>query len=314
MGCMQLIALAAAVLAAAESDFSRNVAPMLERCCLQCHRPGGPGAYDFTRPAEVKRVARTLLAVVESGAMPPFLPVEGVIAFPSRPSADEIKTLKAWVERGAEIDGSRELRPATPPETREPIAAWDVAEGWTVGANESRQMRSFIAGVAERPLVVGGWRVRAKTPGLVARTLLSAGDAALARSLDERDASLGFKLTGDLATRPAGGVAGVGIDGEFVFPNGFAVAVAADEAIVAECHADGRGRDESGRFSLEALPPIAVGASPIRMLHAMTVGGGGAERETRDGAVMTSIVPPNDRDIDLVAIVLRPGMYAVRVR
>ncbi|MBM4052236.1 MAG: hypothetical protein FJ270_05780 [Planctomycetes bacterium] len=311
---MQLIALAIAALTASEPDFARDVAPVLERCCLHCHRPGGPGAYDFTRPAEVKRVSRTLLAVIESGVMPPFLPVEGVVEFPSRPTEDEINALKAWVERGDGIDGAVDLHPATLPETREPIVAWDVADGWTIGANDNRQMRSFIAGIADRPLVVGGWRVRAKTPGLVARTLLCAGDAKLAKSLDERDASLGFKLTGDLATRPAGGIGGVGIDGAFVLPDGFAISIAANEAIVAECHADGRGRDESGRFRLEALPPVVVGESPIRMLHAMTVGGGGAERETCVGDTVTSVAPPNDRDVDLVAIVLRPGMYAVRVR
>ncbi|MBM4110755.1 MAG: hypothetical protein FJ254_05275 [Phycisphaerae bacterium] len=311
---MQLIALAVAALTTAGPDFARDVAPMLERCCLHCHRPGGPGAYDFTRPAEVKRVSRTLLTVIESGLMPPFLPVDGVVSVPPKPTADEISALKDWVERGAAIDGAVELQSAVPSVTREPIAAWDVADGWTIGANDNRQMRSFIVGVADRPLVVGGWRVRAKTPGLIARALLCAGDAKFAQSLDERDASLGFKLTGDLETRPAGGIGGVGIDGEFVLPDGFAISIAAAESIVAECHTDGRGRSECGQFRLEALPPVMVGESPVRLLRAVTVGGAGTERESCVGETVTIVAPPNERDLDLVAIVLRPGMYASRVR
>jgi hypothetical protein len=303
-------AAAIAPIAAAEVDFSRDVAPVLARCCLSCHRPDGPGAYDFTDPANVRRVARTLLATVESGAMPPFLPEAGVVTVPPRPDADEIAMLKAWVQEGVPIGGARTVLAGEPRPAAPSLAAWEVAGGWSVAANESRVMRSFVVGVVERPLEIGGWRVRAETPGLVARTLLAAGDAGLARALDERDASLGFKFTGDLGERRAGSLGGVGIGGTFSLPAGFAMRLAAGEAIVAECHADGRGKEERGGFRLEALPAVAAGDAAIRTVSAFAVGGGGEERTSSDGPTVSSTMPPIERDLDLVAITLRPGPYA----
>ena len=69
-GLAASIALAIGVLPtstfADDSDFARDVAPVLARCCVECHRAGGPGAYPLETPAQVKRVARTVRAVLDA--------------------------------------------------------------------------------------------------------------------------------------------------------------------------------------------------------------------------------------------------------
>lgn len=298
-------------------SFTQDIAPLVVRCCLSCHRVGGPGAYPLETAAQIKRVARTMLEVIDGRTMPPWLPVGGVAHRLERPSDEEISRVRAWVEAGAMID----------PETRDvalapraadnasALAQWRIGEGWTIGATESRVMRSFqVVSDIERDLLIGGWRMAPDEPGLVSMTLIASGDASLARALDERDASVGFRFTGDLGVRPAASLAGFGVEGRFMLPEGFAMRVARGDALTFEMHADGRGRDESGAASIEALAPRTDGrGGALRLVEPLVVSAQGAARQTRDAARMVFEMPPLERDLDLAAIVVRPGPYGVKV-
>jgi len=290
---------------------------MVSRCCLECHGVGGPGAYPLETAAQVRRVARTMLAVVEGESMPPWSPVEGVARSPERPSDVEIARLRAWIEAGAPIDDATKDVAIAPVVRNEAnvVGQWRVGDGWTVGATESRVMRSFqLQPNLEQDLVLGGWRMRPDAPGLVSMTLVASGDAALARALDERDASVGFRFTGDLGTRPAASLAGVGVAGRFMLPRGFAMRVPRGEALAFEMHADGRGRSESGGCMVEALAPMpGEDAAPLRVVEPLVVGAQGAARQQTDGARIAFTMPPLEQALDLAAITVRPGPYGAKV-
>jgi hypothetical protein len=192
---------------------------------------------------------------------------------------------------------------------------WRVAEGWTIGGAESRVMRSFqFVPALEEDLLVGGWRAVADTRGLVSLGLVSSGDAALARALDDRDAGVGFKFTGDLGTRPAAALGGFGIDGRFMLPAGFAMRMKQGDALVVEMHADGRGKTESGACTIEALAPVTDGSARApRVVEPFIVSAQGAAREDVRGAKTSFTMPPLERALDLAAITVRPGPYGVKV-
>lgn len=294
-------------------DFERDVAPLLARCCQRCHRPDGPGAYPLETAAQVKRIARTLLSAIESRTMPPWSPTDGVVRAPARPSDAEIARIRAWIDAGAPVDDATlhaVFAPRSEPEERI-LAQWRIGDGWVIGATESRVMRSFqCVPELDHDILVGGWRTVADSPGLVSLALVASGDAALARALDERDASVGFKFTGDLGMRPAASLAGVGIDGRFALPAGFAMRIRKGDALTFEMHADGRGKDESGACAFEALAPSrAGGASEPRLVEPLVVGAQGASRQSADGARVAFAMPPIERSLDLVAITIRPGPY-----
>ncbi|MEI7876627.1 MAG: hypothetical protein WCI96_01770 [Planctomycetota bacterium] len=316
----------AASVQATQPDFTRDIAPMLERCCVSCHTKGGPGAYPFTTAGEVKRVARTALVVLESRTMPPWAPVEGVMRVAPKPTAAEIEAFRAWVDAGTPVaQESQALQIPARSSGAPVVASWRIAEGWTIDAEERRVMRSFQQPVGRRDagagasadtaarMLVGGWRARFDTPALVSTMLLTSGDAALAQRLDESDASIGFKLTGDLATMPAGALAGVGVDGVFALPAGFALEMRTDDALVAECHADGRGKREAASCTLEALAPVLTAAPAPRIVRPLIVSAQGSARATTDAARTAFEMPPLAAPLDLAAIVLRPGPDAVRV-
>lgn len=302
-----------------DPDFARDVAPVLARCCIACHRANGPGAYPLETPAQVKRVARTVRGVIAARSMPPWLPDAGVACVPPRPSDAEIARITAWIDAGAPIAAQSANAPYAPlrPTDSEPamLDRWRVAEGWTILGAESRVMRSFqfVPALGE-DMLVGGWRAVPDTRGLVSLGLVSSGDAALARALDDRDAGVGFKFTGDLGARPAAALGGFGVDGRFMLPAGFAMRMRKGDALVVEMHADGRGKAESGACALEALAPVTDGSTRApRLVEPFIVSAQGAARERDDGAKISFTMPPLERALDLAAITVRPGPYGVKV-
>ena len=258
-----------------------------------------------------------MLSAIDARTMPPWSPVEGAMRLPELPTDAEIARIREWVSSGAPIDEANRDTMIAPPaaESVRTIARWRVAEGWTIGASESRVMRSFqfVPPLAE-DLVIGGWRVAADACGLVSLGLVSSGDAALARALDERDASIGFKLTGDLGSRPAAALGGFGIDGRFMLPAGFAMRVKKGDAITVEMHAEGRGKTESGACMLEVIAPMMVdSARAPRVVEPFVVSAQGAAHEQSRDATVAFTMPPLEHALDLAAITVRPGPYGVKV-
>lgn len=71
----------------------------LEQRCNSCHAQGGVGPFPLTTYEEVKRVAPAVLAAVESGRMPPWLPDPDCRRYTDErlmPAA-EIEALRQWV-------------------------------------------------------------------------------------------------------------------------------------------------------------------------------------------------------------------------
>ncbi len=113
--------------AAADADavvFSRDVAPILMRHCVGCHRPGEIAPMSLLTYREARPWARSIRRVVVSGEMPPWFanPEHGVWANDARLSEQEIETIVAWVDGGA-LAGDPALIPE-PPRFR---------DGWQLG-------------------------------------------------------------------------------------------------------------------------------------------------------------------------------------
>src|ERR1700680_4787076 len=93
--------------------FYRDVQPILEKHCQNCHRPGEMAfplmAYDQAAPR-----ARAIAESAVARKMPPWLadPSYGHFANDPSLSPDEIKTLSLWAESGARAGGPREAPPA----------------------------------------------------------------------------------------------------------------------------------------------------------------------------------------------------------
>ena len=115
-----------------EITFTRDVAPILQRSCQECHHAGGVApmslvSYEDVRPWAKAIKTRTALRS-QRGAMPPFFVEKniGIQKFKHDPSLseDEILTIAKWTDGGA-VRGN----PADMPKPRD----FDDSDKWTIG-------------------------------------------------------------------------------------------------------------------------------------------------------------------------------------
>ena len=92
--------------------FYRDVLPILEIHCQNCHRPGQM-TFPLTTYDQAAARAGAIKASVVSKKMPPWLadPTIGHFANDPSLSASEIKILCAWVDRGARPGDPRDAKP-----------------------------------------------------------------------------------------------------------------------------------------------------------------------------------------------------------
>jgi hypothetical protein len=128
-GAMMAVLIGAAT-TASEPDkvgtatFTRDVAPILQKSCTSCHRPGEIGPMPLTSYSEARPWAKAIREAVAGRKMPPWhaaadsRPCEN----DSRLSQREIDTVLAWVDGGAK-EGDPGDMPPTPA----------FVEGWSIG-------------------------------------------------------------------------------------------------------------------------------------------------------------------------------------
>ncbi len=103
--------------------YAKDVAGILNKHCVECHRPGEIGPFSLTSYEEAIGWADTIDEVVRQGRMPPWHadPKYGHFANESRLTAQEKKTIADWVQAGTPEGDPKDL-PAAP----------TFAEGWRI--------------------------------------------------------------------------------------------------------------------------------------------------------------------------------------
>lgn len=116
---------------AATPTFSRDVAPILQQKCQQCHTPGGLGPMALTTYQEARPWAAVIRDRVTKRIMPPWHldKTIGIQAYKNDISLsdEEIATIAAWVDAGAPEGDRADLPPAI---QRRQLAegAWELEE------------------------------------------------------------------------------------------------------------------------------------------------------------------------------------------
>jgi thiol-disulfide isomerase/thioredoxin len=135
--------------------YAKDVAPILQRRCEGCHRPGEVGPFSLTSFDEAKGRAKMIRRVVEGGVMPPWnadARFDGVFANERKLAPDEKKTLLEWIDQGMPRGN-----PSDDPSPRR----WP--EGWSIGKPDlviqpAVHLTDEGRGEAE-PVPAGGWPV-----------------------------------------------------------------------------------------------------------------------------------------------------------
>ena len=104
--------------------FSKDVAPIFNTKCTECHRPGEAAPFSTLTYKEVRPWAKSIKEKVLDKTMPPWHadPNHGTFRNDRSLSKAEIETIVAWVDGGAKEGDPKDLPPAP-----------KFYEGWTIG-------------------------------------------------------------------------------------------------------------------------------------------------------------------------------------
>ena len=114
----------AAIAADAPVTFTKDVAPILYKSCVECHRPTMFAPMSLVSYDEARPWARSIKQRVVARTMPPWGadPAHGVFKNDPRLSDADIETIAKWVDSGAAKGDDKDL-PAVP----------QFVDGWTIG-------------------------------------------------------------------------------------------------------------------------------------------------------------------------------------
>jgi hypothetical protein len=109
---------------AGEVTFSGDVAPILYKRCVTCHRPGDIAPMSLLTYKDARPWAAAIKEAVLSRKMPPWKADPQVGKWANDPSltAEELHTITAWAD-GAKAEGDPKLMPSAP----------QFPEGWKIG-------------------------------------------------------------------------------------------------------------------------------------------------------------------------------------
>ncbi len=104
--------------------FAKDVAPIFNAKCAECHRPGDSAPFSTLTYKEVRPWAKSIKEKVANRTMPPWHadPHFGQFKNDRSLSQKEIDTIVAWVDGGA-VEGNPKDLPPVPTFT----------EGWAIG-------------------------------------------------------------------------------------------------------------------------------------------------------------------------------------
>lgn len=122
--CVSLMGSAVAF-AAPDVTFHKDVEPILEKSCQECHRPGEIGPMPLLTYEQARPWAKGIKEAVLKGKMPPWPadPHFGKFANDRSLTKQEIDTLAAWVDAGA-----KEGNKADAPKPRTWVDGWNISK------------------------------------------------------------------------------------------------------------------------------------------------------------------------------------------
>ena len=106
--------------------FTRDVAPILQKNCHDCHRKGQVAPFSLETYEHARKRANDIVEVTSSRSMPPWKPERGVgprLTNDRSMSPEDIAVLKAWADAGAPRGDVKDM----------PARAGSSEHGWVLG-------------------------------------------------------------------------------------------------------------------------------------------------------------------------------------
>jgi hypothetical protein len=93
--------------------YGADIAPLMQKACISCHRPGASGPFPLLTYSDVRRRVSQIVQVTQSGYMPPWKTITPGFCGERGLSDTEKSQIKQWADKGAP-EGDATVRTATP--------------------------------------------------------------------------------------------------------------------------------------------------------------------------------------------------------
>jgi mono/diheme cytochrome c family protein len=137
---------AAGQAAQASVTFTKDIAPILQNRCQNCHRPGDMAPMSLVKYEDVRPWVRSIKARVAAREMPPWHIDRniGIQKFKGDPSLTdkEIATIVAWVDAGAPMGNPADM---PPPRTFEDDDKWHIGTPDLIIRSPKRIVKAYAA-------------------------------------------------------------------------------------------------------------------------------------------------------------------------
>ncbi len=205
VGCEIVRKKADAAKATAKVTFYKDVLPILQSRCQECHRPGEAGPFSLMTSDEAVTWAAAIKGYTRDRKMPPWKQTDGLdFLHDRRMPAAEIATLAEWADGGTPAGDPKDAPPAKKFTTGwargEPDLVLTVGEDFHLGGRGADHYRCFVlpTGLTEDRYLVG-YEVRPGNAAVVHHVLNYFDTSGTARELE----AAAKKATAGLKAKPA---------------------------------------------------------------------------------------------------------------
>ncbi|MBL8891908.1 MAG: redoxin domain-containing protein [Planctomycetaceae bacterium] len=196
--------------------YARDIAPILQQRCENCHRPGQVAPFSLTNYEEAKSHAEMILEVTGQRIMPPWIPgpeTEHRFVGQRWLSDRELKLLTDWVRAGCMLGDVADLPPpATFSEGWQlgtPDLVVKMQEPFTVPANGPDVLQNFVLPIdIPEDKLVAAVEFHPGNNRVVHHAVLFLDDKGQARKLDAATPEPGYGNFGGPGFLPSGALGG----------------------------------------------------------------------------------------------------------
>lgn len=295
--------------AADDLTFYKNILPIFQRHCIECHHTGGSAPQSLETYKKAKPWLRSAKKTVMDKTMPPWFvnPATGKWKSHGALTPEEIQTIVKWVEdkapEGQEAEGPKALDFSKPWKLGEPTKVFQSAEAFTIPAEGSDIYRAFVVGEVAEDTWLSGIELKPGVIDVVSDMWLSAAPAAAAKAADAADAGPGFKVFDGGSIEGAKDFLAVwnkGMTEYEAFPEGTGVLIPKGSALVLTVHYLPVGEEEKDQSQVAiyqakaALKPVLARSIENRKIEIPADAVGHqikAEGTLEKGAKILSILP-----------------------
>ena len=282
--------------AALKPTFAKDVAPILQKNCQQCHRPGQVGPFPLTTYEQARKRAGDIAGQVLDRKMPPWKPdptVGPALKHSKALSEDEIAIIAAWAESGT-LEGDPADVPA-PPVYRDGWALGDpdlileASEDYALPAKGDDIYRCFVIPTnLPEDKYISAIEYQAGNRKVVHHILAYVDTTGQGRKRDEADPGLGYSCFSGPGIEIHGDLGGWAPGNEPAFlPEGVGRILPSKADVVMQVHYNLSGKPETDRtriglyFARKPIKQILHWNAALNMT--MKVPAGAANHEVEAG-------------------------------